>query len=446
MRLIIKKAVRTVCTLVASAFILTTAFADESTANSKYAAFVIDHNTGKVLFARNADAPRYPASLTKIMTLYMVFDRLETGQLKLNTPMKVSSFAASRPPSKIGLKVGSTITVENAIKALVTKSANDVAVVIAEHIGGSEANFAKMMTERARQIGMAKTTFRNASGLPNTQQITTARDMSTLGRSIMVTHPDYYGYFNTRVFTYRGSRYGNHNRLLGRVEGVDGIKTGYTRASGFNLVTSLNKNGRHMVGVVMGGKTGASRNAHMTEILQAAYGKASIDKKPNVSPVVIASAPLPPQINRPDPNSVIGNRFVQAASIESIISSLPKQYADKQPVAEPVQLASNSSDLSTIISRPVQAQSFAAPQAASTGWKIQIGAFDSANQAAKQLDNVQNRMTRQLAGLAPVTEEFNRGDTMFYRARFAGFDSQQQAQDACSALKKQRIACYAVYE
>jgi D-alanyl-D-alanine carboxypeptidase len=253
-------------------------------ANPKYAGIVVDAKTGKTLYASSADAYRYPASLTKIMTLYVVFEELEAGRLSLDSNLTVSKYASGRPPSKLGLKPGGTIKVKDAILALVTKSANDVATVVAENIGGSEKKFAERMTRTARQLGMSKTTFRNPHGLPNSGQRTTARDMARLGIAIQERFPQYYGYFKTRSYKYKGRTYGNHNKLLGRVRGVDGIKTGYIRASGFNLVTSVNTGGRQIVAVVMGGKTGASRNAQMTKLIGRYLPKAS--KGPKSAPLV----------------------------------------------------------------------------------------------------------------------------------------------------------------
>src|SRR5690606_20380488 len=235
----------------------------------------MDAKTGKVLYESSADEKRYPASLTKMMTLYLTFDALSSGRISKNTSIPVSAHAASEPPSKLGLKPGQTITVDQAIKALVTKSANDAATALGEFLGGSEANFAKLMTAKARQLGMKSTVFRNAHGLPDPRQYTTARDMARLGVALREHHGRYYDYFSTRSFTYKGRRYGNHNRLLGRVEGVDGIKTGYIRASGFNLVTSVKTGGRSIVAVVMGGRTGRSRDEHMAELISRYLPKAS---------------------------------------------------------------------------------------------------------------------------------------------------------------------------
>ena len=233
----------------------------------QFSSIIVDGNSGAVLSSNNPDGVRRPASLTKIMTLYLLFEQLERGKMKLDTEMEVSAYASQQAPTKLGLKPGQTIRVEDAIKGLVTRSANDASVVIAEAIAGNEADFARLMTRKARALGMSKTTYRNASGLPNDEQLTTARDQATLGRAIQDRFPRYYRYFSTSVFAYRGQSIRNHNRLLGNVEGVDGIKTGYTRASGFNLVTSMRRGNRHLVGVVLGGRSGGSRDATMRNLL-----------------------------------------------------------------------------------------------------------------------------------------------------------------------------------
>jgi D-alanyl-D-alanine carboxypeptidase len=232
-----------------------------------YAAIVVDANSGTVLHASNPDALRHPASLTKIMTLYMLFERLDAGKLKLDTPLKVSAHAEDQAPTKLDLEDGETILVEEAIKGMVTRSANDAAVVVAEALAESEEEFARLMTRKAHALGMSKTIYRNASGLPNDAQVTTARDQAILGRAIQERFPTYYKYFQTKSFVFRGHTIGNHNRLLGRVEGVDGIKTGFTNASGFNLVTSLRRDKRHVVAVVLGGSSAGSRDSRMRELL-----------------------------------------------------------------------------------------------------------------------------------------------------------------------------------
>lgn len=232
-----------------------------------FSSIIVDANSGSTLQATSADSLRHPASLTKIMTLYMLFEQLESGKLKLDSQMEVSAHASQQAPTKLGLRPGQTIRVEDAIKGLVTRSANDAAVVISEAIAGDEDDFAKAMTRKARALGMSKTVYKNASGLPDDSQVTTARDQATLGRAIQDRFPRYYRYFATEAFNYKGRSIRNHNKLLGRVEGVDGIKTGYTRASGFNLVTSMKRGNRYVVGVVMGGRSGGSRDAIMRNLL-----------------------------------------------------------------------------------------------------------------------------------------------------------------------------------
>ena len=245
--------------------------APSSAAAAPYAAIVIDAATGEVVHARSADEPRFPASLTKIMTLYLVFEAVQTGRLSWSETLPVSRHAASMPPSRLGLRPGERIRLDDAVMALVTKSANDAAVVVAEAVGGTESEFAELMTRRAGALGMTSTRFRNASGLPNKAQVTTARDMARLGRAMIRDFPREYGLFATRSFDYRGRTLRNHNALLGKVVGVDGIKTGYIRASGYNLVASAERDGRRVVGVVIGGRSGKSRDAKMVELLEAAF-------------------------------------------------------------------------------------------------------------------------------------------------------------------------------
>jgi D-alanyl-D-alanine carboxypeptidase len=232
------------------------------------AAIVVDVNAWRTLYARNANELRHPASITKVMTLYLLFEQLESGRLRLGSTIPISSRAASQPPTKLGLRPGDSISVENAIKAVVTRSANDVAVAIAEAIGGDEESFAGMMTRKAHALGMARTHFANASGLPHDEQVTTARDLALLGRAVQDHFPRYYRYFATRTFAYKGAEIRNHNHLLERVEGMDGIKTGYTRASGFNLLASVRRDGHHIVAVVLGGRSAANRDRIMAELIE----------------------------------------------------------------------------------------------------------------------------------------------------------------------------------
>jgi D-alanyl-D-alanine carboxypeptidase len=266
-----------------------------------FASIVIDGNSGAVLQASNPDALRHPASLTKVMTLYLLFERLDAGRLKLDSPLPVSEHASEQDPTKLGLKPGQSIAVEDAIKGIVTRSANDAAVVIAEYLGGSEEAFAKMMTQKARALGMSHTTYVNASGLPDDDQITTARDQALLGRAIQDSFPSYYKYFSTQAFVFHGETIRGHDHLLSEVEGVDGIKTGFTRASGFNLLTSLHRDGRYLVAVVMGGPSASERDARMRELIADHIKEASLHRTAPViadatihrnEPIAFSSSPL----------------------------------------------------------------------------------------------------------------------------------------------------------
>jgi D-alanyl-D-alanine carboxypeptidase len=261
----------------ASAFLIisTAALSGAQAGGNRHAAFVLDANTGAILHNAEADAPRHPASLTKMMTLYLAFETIQSGRLRMSDKLTISEHAAAAAPSKLDLDPGDQISVDDAIKAIVTKSANDIATALAERIGGSEGNFVRLMNARARELGMAGTHYENPSGLPNDEQITTARDMATLALHLQDDFPQYYPFFSTRVFNYSGKSYRNHNTMLNSFAGVDGIKTGYTRASGFNLVTSWHSGSRHLIGVVFGGDTAGERNAEMRRLLTRLVSRAS---------------------------------------------------------------------------------------------------------------------------------------------------------------------------
>jgi D-alanyl-D-alanine carboxypeptidase len=298
-----------------------------------FAAIVVDAKTGKILDEENPDALRHPASLTKIMTLYMLFERIEQGKLTLKSPLKVSENATEKPPSKLGVQEGQTISVEDAIKALVTRSANDVATVIAENLADEEEAFAVLMTRKARALGMTNTVFKNASGLPDREQVTTARDMATLGRAIQDRFPRLYPFFSTQSFYYKGRVIANHNRLLGRVPGVDGIKTGYTNASGFNLVTSIRHKNRHVVAVVLGGRTGAARDQYMRELIADNLDDATTG--PRTVPMV-AEAPAAPLKITPTPV-----KTVQAPAAKDQKEQKPQVARAPQPKQQVVVAGSN---------------------------------------------------------------------------------------------------------
>ncbi len=343
-----------------------------------YAAMVVDVKSGRTLHAVSEDAPRIPASLTKVMTLYLLFEQLERGRFTMNSELKVSANAARQAPSKIGFRPGETIEVRDAILALITKSANDVAMAVAENVAGSEEEFAQMMTSRARSLGMSRTSFYNPHGLPhNPPNITTARDLTILARAIQERFPRYYPMFSTRVFNYAGGAYRNHNKLLGRVEGVDGIKTGYTNASGFNLMTSAKADGRQIVSIVLGGRSGASRDKIMADLVaenlpRAATGgraapmvaEAEPEPRPRPAAARVAAAPQPeaselppiptprPQVEREQPPLPAAARAYAPAQVATTTT----------PVARPVNVrAAQQLELSGM--RPVAASATTTPSA-----------------------------------------------------------------------------------
>lgn len=294
---------------------------------AKDAALVIDGMTGKVIYARNEAAERHPASLTKMMTLYLLFDALKQGKLTMQTPLPVSYHASIQKPTKLGLRRGQTIPVDTAIRALVIRSANDVAVVVAEALGGTESHFGVMMTERARQMGMRSTNFHNASGLPDPLQITTASDMAILGRKLAYDFPQYFPYFALTGFNYKGVWYTTHNNVVARYQGADGIKTGYTGASGFNLVSSVVRGGNHVIAVVMGGRTAVRRDLEMVRLLDQTFTQIA------ANPTLVARAPVPWQQvaqNAPAPATA-------GFSLPQVSTSLQTQFAALSPVPATVQ-------------------------------------------------------------------------------------------------------------
>jgi D-alanyl-D-alanine carboxypeptidase len=308
-----------------------------------YSAIVVDANSGKTLHEASADSLRHPASLTKIMTLYLLFERLESGKMKLNSAMPVSDHASVQAPTKLGLRPGQNLEVEDAIRGLVTKSANDAAVVVAEAIAGNEDDFAALMTSKARALGMTRTTYRNASGLPNDEQVTTARDQALLGRAIQERFPRYYRYFSTPSFTYRGESMRNHNRLLGRVEGVDGIKTGYTRASGFNLVTSVKRDNRYIVAVVLGGSSAGSRDARMRDLIASYVADAS--NRRTATQVAEAVAPAEPRVPaRPAQVAAAGGAYALASTSSMPTPAAAAPVQSGLMVASKPQVAAGSSE------------------------------------------------------------------------------------------------------
>jgi D-alanyl-D-alanine carboxypeptidase len=360
--------------------------------SERYASIVIEARSGAVLSAANAEELRHPASLTKMMTLYMAFEAMRQGRVRANDLISVSAAAAAEPPSKLGLRPGSQLTVQQAVMALITKSANDAATALGEHLGGSEARFAHMMTQRARQLGMPDTVFRNAHGLPDRAQVTTARDMATLGRRLYLDFPNEYRLFSAANFAYRGRTHYNHNRLLASYEGADGIKTGYINDSGFNLVASAERDGVRLVAVVFGGASGRERDAHISALMDRGFSRMDVRE---------------------------ANRTLPTPSLVS------RAYAATTRPAQPPARATRTAPLA----RPAVAQA--------RGWGVQVGAFTdragaqrAASQAARGLG----------PGAKPVVRAAQQRRGTIYRAQVGNL-TQAQAQGACASLARRKAPC-----
>jgi D-alanyl-D-alanine carboxypeptidase len=418
----------------------------EASADTKAAAIVVDANTGTTLYSLNADAQRFPASLTKMMTLYMLFEAMASGKVSKSTPIPVSAYAAGQPPTKVGFRPGQSISAEAAILSLITKSANDSATAIGEYLGGSEQRFAVMMTNKARQLGMRNTQFRNANGLPNPQQRSSARDLALLGIALREHFPQYYDYFSTRSFSYRGRRIVGHNRLLGKVRGVDGIKTGYTQASGFNLVSSVNVDGKKLVAVVMGGTSGGARDAQMAKLIEQYLPAASRRDGGNLiasrknSKVDVAALELPENDAAPVP--------VQREEAISQTADVVTAYAAPTPAPSPaahvLAVPTPSPKAEVAEGDAAEVDPVTTASAPAGGWMVQIGSVGSAEEAKAILSKAAAQVGGPITSLSPYTEKFQKGSTTYHRARFAGISSAKAANNACAALKRQNFNCFAI--
>ncbi len=386
----------TLAVLLTSIAILLSSIAPALAARS--AAIIMDAASGAVLYEDDADAPRYPASLTKVMTLYMLFEALDAKRITLETRFPVSARAANQDPTKLGLRKGETIAVRDVILGLVTKSANDAAVVAAEGLAGSESQFARKMTEKARKLGMANTTFRNASGLPDSRQKSTARDLAILARAVLNTFPHHYHFFDTPSFTYKGIRHTNHNRLNSWYDGADGMKTGYIRASGFNLVTSAKRGNRRLIGVVLGGISPGSRDQAMARLLDAAFARS--DDEPIIRHASRSS-------------SKAGTKQVQASR-----RAAPKPTRTAH-AAKPVAKASADSE--------------------SDIWGVQVGAYSKSAAARRAAEQATKLAPTHLGDATFEVEPHTTKKGQMYRARLVGI-SEKDARKACRALKR-KMAC-----
>jgi D-alanyl-D-alanine carboxypeptidase len=418
----------------------------EASADTKAAAIVVDANTGKTLYSLNADAQRFPASLTKMMTLYMLFEAMASGKVSKSTPIPVSAYAAGQPPTKVGFRPGQTISAEAAILSLITKSANDSATAIGEYLGGSEQRFAVMMTNKARQLGMRNTQFRNANGLPNPQQRSSARDLALLGIALREHFPQYYDYFSTRSFSYRGRRIVGHNRLLGKVRGVDGIKTGYTQASGFNLVSSVNVDGKKLVAVVMGGTSGGARDAQMAKLIEQYLPAASRRDGGNLiasrknSKVDVAALELPDNDEAPVPLQ----REEAAAQTADVVTAYAAPTPTPSPAAQVLAVPTPSPKVEVAEGDTAEVDPVTTASAPAAGWMVQIASVGSAEEAKAMLSKAAAQVGGPIASLSPYTEKFEKGSTTYHRARFAGIPSAKAANNACAALKRQNFNCFTI--
>jgi D-alanyl-D-alanine carboxypeptidase len=460
--------------------------------NGRHAVLVVDANTGRVLYQRSADELRFPASLAKLMTLYLLFEQLEQGRLSLTTKIRFSANAVAQPPSNLDVEEGAEIAVIDAIKVLIVKSANDVAVAVAEHIAGSQEKFAELMSRKARDLGMTATVFRNASGLPDAEQVTTARDMITLALQLHDQFPQHYPLFATRSLTWGGEAFRNHNTLLFRYQGLEGMKTGYIRASGFNLVAAARRGRKHVLVAYFGGKTAALRNAAVRTHLDAGFVKASEKRTREPGPLLVAQAKAPPpadarpaiaqamaaasagptQVGPPEPKTapvaIAAVPAPQPASPPPLAAASGVELMRVRPVladgATPaVEAASQApTGIEDLLNRPEAAPPSEMPRppaledaaspartaavvepatAPSGAFQIQVGAYQTQDEAERQLAWVRQRAGSVLGARAPHLSQVKRGEKVYFRARYVGFDSRPAADGVCGALKRLDIDC-----
>jgi D-alanyl-D-alanine carboxypeptidase len=391
--------------LAAILFIAAAPAARAQIGSDRYAAFVMDANTGEEILSVAADEPRYPASLTKMMTLYMAFDAMDRGRLSPGSRIRVSRNAASQPPTKLGLRVGSTITVRDAVLAMITRSANDAAVALGESLsGGSEAAFGRLMTLQARALGMSRTTFRNASGLPNPQQVTTARDIARLSQALVRDFPQRYAYFSVQSFDWNGQVISGHNRLLDSYPGADGIKTGFINASGFNLAASAMRDGVRMIAVVFGGASSWERDSHVMELLDRGFAERT--GVPGTGMMMAARR---------------GPSLVATANAAPVMPVMPEVDAGRGGPA--------GGSVRRVLSRPVVSARAAPERAAVAGnWAVQVGAFADRAPAQAAASRAAGR------GGRTEVERVRVKGSIFWRARVTGLSS-ASAREACRATR-----------
>lgn len=386
----------------------------------KNTAVVMDARTGDILYNLRGDSLRYPASVTKVMTLYLAFEALSTGKMHLNDQIVVSPLAAAQPPTRLGLRAGETISVEDAMHAMAVHSANDMAVAISEKVGGTESNFAAMMTLKAHQLGMISTTYVNANGLPDNRQLTTAHDQAILARAVLRDFPQYYSFFSQQTFSYNGRTYANTNRLLGRMPGVDGLKTGFTNAAGFNLAASAVRNGNRLIAVVMGSSSGAARNADVESLLLTGFDV--MERRAHGEHVEYAQS-LFDQAQTASPNMAQYGRSSHVGQGDG--EDDPIDVVLTRATARPVALTvSSSMDMAKATK----------PEARS--WWVQVGEFHSHRLAMNQIEQLSHKFARVFDDVEGSVDGHGRA----FRAKFSGFN-ETAAKDACSAVRSRGVPC-----
>ena len=387
--------------------------------SSKYASIVVDAKTGEVLYAKRADSPRYPASITKVMTLYLAFEALASGRVQLDDPVVFSPRASAQPATKLGVRAGDSITVSEAMSAMATKSANDAAVALAEKLGGTEQRFAALMTLRAQELGMANTTFANAHGLPDSRNISTARDLAILSRAVMRDYPQYYRLFSTKNFEFRGQSLRNHNGLLYRMDGVDGLKTGFTNASGFNLAVSAVRDNRRLIAVVMGGPSTATRDKIAEGLLLTGFDV--MNRRARGEQITVAQNFFEPQslANPAEPSMAQGDTETGLKIV--MASTTPPSRTSKIQIVEP---------------KTVPKLNGKGKAEAGGRWTVQVGTFTNRSDAREQLSIVEKKYGKQFDDARAVAEK----DDGKFRARFAGM-TETDAKDACKVLKAKKQPC-----
>jgi D-alanyl-D-alanine carboxypeptidase (penicillin-binding protein 5/6) len=390
--------------------------------SSKYAAIVVDARTGEVLYGKRADAPRYPASITKVMTLYLAFEALAAGRIELDEPVVFSPRAAAQAPTKLGVRAGDSITVMQAMQGMVTRSANDAAVAMAEKLGGTEQRFAALMTLRAHELGMTNTNFANANGLPDSRNISTARDLAILSRAVMRDYPQYYRLFSTKSFNFRGQTIGNHNHMLSEVSGVDGLKTGFTNASGFNIAVSGVRDNRRLIVVVLGGPNRITRDRVAESLLNTGFEV--LDRRARGEQITVAQNFFePPQLAEATQASMQQGDTESGLRVQ-LASAPPPSRASKIQIVEPSSVAKLNGK---------------GKKEAGGRWTIQVGAFKNRADAREQLDIVGKKFGRHVDDARAVAEK----DAGRFVARFSGM-TEADAKNACKAIKSRKQPCVVI--